>query len=77
MVGILDDGDAAAFLDDDQAGGAIIEHGSQNRADDARPVRYCRRAEQRVDAGPVTVFSRALCDRHCSCLAKWKSDRAI
>jgi hypothetical protein len=58
ILGVLHDRDAPAFLDRNQADGAVIEHASQDHPDYPRSVRDGARAEQRIDGRPVTV-SRA------------------
>ncbi len=57
---LLDDGDAVAILDREQAGGAIVELPGQHDADDGRAIGKCRAAKQRIDRWPGQVLLRTV-----------------
>jgi uncharacterized Zn-binding protein involved in type VI secretion len=66
IVGVLDDCDATARLDRQEAARSIVQGAREDHPDHPGPVLAGGAAEQRVDGRPVGRFSRGPRDR-CTC----------
>src|SRR5947208_500424 len=59
VVRVLHDGDAAEAFDRDQSCGAVVERAAQHDADRAAAIDVRRTAEQRIDRGTMSIFTRS------------------
>src|SRR5205085_5082539 len=66
VLRILHDGDAAAALDGQQSGCAVVERSGEDNADGVRTVREGGAAEQRIDRRAMAVLARAARRAQCA-----------
>src|SRR5262252_8445027 len=66
VVRVLHDGEAIPLLHRVEPGGTIILQAAENDPNDTRTIFPGGGAEQRIDGGPMTIFSRTAQNSNCS-----------